>query len=54
MAQFDTGLIGGIREAARRVKGVERRNLFAWACSTYAGGSPRIPCTERANLGIAV
>lgn len=31
MAQFDTGLIAGIREAARQVKGVSRRNLFAWA-----------------------
>jgi hypothetical protein len=41
MAQFDTGLIAGIREAARQVKGVSRRNLFAWACRTYAGGSPR-------------
>ena len=41
MAQFDTGLIAGIREAVRQVKGVSRRSLFAWACRTYAGGSPR-------------
>jgi hypothetical protein len=42
MAQFGTGLIAGIRQAARQVKGVSRRNLFAWACRTFAGGSPRV------------
>lgn len=41
MAQFDTGLIAGIRQAARQLKGASRRNWFAWACRTYAGCSPR-------------
>ena len=41
MAQFDTGLIAGIRQAARQLKGASRRNWFAWACRTYVGGSPR-------------
>ena len=41
MTQFDTGLIAGIRQAARQLKGAGRRNWFAWACRTYAGGSPR-------------
>ena len=41
MAQFDTGLIAGIRQAARRLKGASRRDWFAWGCRTYAGGSPR-------------
>ncbi len=41
MAQFDTGLIAGIRQAARQLTGATRRNWFAWACRTYAGCSPR-------------
>ena len=41
MAQFDTGLIAGIRQAARQLKGASRRNWFAWACRTYVGGRPR-------------
>ena len=41
MAQFDTGLIAGIRQAARQLKGAARRNWFAWACRNYAAGSPR-------------
>ena len=40
-AKFDTGLIVGIRQAARQLRGASRRNWFAWACTTYAGGSPR-------------
>jgi hypothetical protein len=41
MAQFDLGLIAGISQAARQLKGSTRRIWFAWACRTYAGGSPR-------------
>ena len=41
MAIFDTGLMAGIRQAARQLKGADRRNWFAWACRTYVGGSPR-------------
>jgi hypothetical protein len=41
MSIFDTGAIAGIRQAARQVTGASRRKLFAWACRTYAGGSPR-------------
>jgi hypothetical protein len=40
-AKFDPGLIAGIRQAARQLKGASRRNWFAWACRIYAGGSPR-------------
>jgi hypothetical protein len=40
-AKFDPGLIAGIRQAARQLKGASRRNWFAWACRNYAGGSPR-------------
>ena len=41
MERLDTRLIAGIRQAARQLKGASRRNWFAWACETYAGGSPR-------------
>jgi len=41
MTRFDTGLIDGICQAARQLKGANRRNWFAWACRIYAGGSPR-------------
>jgi hypothetical protein len=41
MALFDTGLVAGIRKAARQLTGATKRNWFAWACRTYAGGSPR-------------
>ena len=41
MERLDTGLIAVIRQAARQLKGASRRNWFAWACETYAWGSPR-------------
>ena len=41
MKRLDTGLIAVIRQAAWQLKGASRRNWFAWACETYAGGSPR-------------
>ena len=40
-APFDSGLMAGIRQAARQLKGAGRRNWFAWACRAYVGGSPR-------------
>ncbi len=41
MTKLDTNLLVAIRRAAKQLRGAARRNWFAWACRTYAGGSPR-------------
>jgi hypothetical protein len=41
MDRIDTNLLAAIRLAAKRLKGASRRSWFAWACNSYAGGSPR-------------
>jgi hypothetical protein len=41
MQRIDTNFLAEIRLAAKRLKGAARRSWFAWACRSYAGGSPR-------------